>query len=115
MTCIALLTRFSSPPRAPCVLWVILYPPLPGKIYLTLAHPPAPPTQHANAKNKTQVDITLGILIASLTFFRFENGWRASLNGANASMHHLHHHHTPGSAKGAYGPRAEKKNAPWVV
>ncbi|CAN0027448.1 unnamed protein product [Pylaiella littoralis] len=25
------------------------------------------------------VDITLGILIASLTFFRFENGWRASL------------------------------------
>lgn len=61
------------------------------------------------------MDITLGILIASLTFFRFENGWRASLNGANASMHHHHMHHTAGVAKAAYGPRAEKKNAPWVV
>eukprot|EP00903_Cladosiphon_okamuranus_P015900 g14685.t1 len=59
------------------------------------------------------VDITLGILIASLTFFRFENGWRASLNGVNASMHHMHH--TPGVTKAAYGPRAERKNAPWIV
>lgn len=57
-----------------------------------------------------QVDITLGILIASLTFFRFENGWSASLNGGAASS---------GAAvavhKAAYDPRTEKKNAPWVV
>lgn len=77
--------------------------------------PPRARTKTSNLHACTQVDITLGILIASLTFFRFENGWRASLNGANASMHHHHMHHTAGVAKAAYGPRAEKKNAPWVV
>lgn len=56
-----------------------------------------------------QVDITLGILIASLTFFRFENGWRASLNGGAASSS------ATAAVKAAYDPRTEKKNAPWVV
>lgn len=56
-----------------------------------------------------QVDITLGILIASLTFFRFENGWRASLNGGAASSS------ANSAVKATYDPRTEKKNAPWVV
>ncbi|CAM9503476.1 unnamed protein product [Ectocarpus sp. 13 AM-2016] len=55
------------------------------------------------------VDITLGILVASLTFFRFENGWRASLNGGAGSGN------TAAAVKAAYDPRTEKKNAPWVV
>lgn len=56
------------------------------------------------------VDITLGILIASLTFFRFENGWRASLNGGAASS-------SPSAVvKAAYDPRTEKKkSAPLFV
>lgn len=57
------------------------------------------------------MDITLGILIASLTFFRFENGWRASMNGGSASGGSG----TALAAKTAYDARTEKKNRPWVV